>query len=114
VFLTESNAFVGYKIIWPGTRLPPEVTSKSIEELEDLVSEGTVVIDWSHVYFLEKKIPLRYDGTKINSTTSLMATEDRYHYLTALRLQTGEFIVHPQWLLKYTMNYAHRDTIPIR
>lgn len=98
---TEQARFAGYVIVWPGNKLSSTVSDDNSADLPELVASGSVHVDISHVYFLEKRIE---DGND---------TGDRMFYLSALRLQSGTFIPLPKDLVEHTMSFAKHTNIPV-
>lgn len=97
----EHKTFAGYVIAWPGRRLSSAVSMDHSDALAEMVENGSVDVDISHVYFLEKKVV----GNNVGETKTLR--------LTALRLNSGDFIALSKDILPFTMGYAHYSSVPV-
>lgn len=97
----EHGNFAGYVIVWPGCRLSPTVTYDQWGSFLESVDSGSVELDASHVYYLEKR--LACNSVLDNKTLRL----------TALRLSTGAFMPISREMLAYTMTYATYSTTPV-
>lgn len=102
--------FEGYRIVWPGERLPEGLTAENITSLT-LDHGNKHGLDWRHVFYLEKQCQFTSDESEYQKTDAIK--RDDVSYVTALCTHEGHLIPHPKHVLPFTMAYATADTIPI-